>query len=302
MKNLFIKYLLGSAVMITSTVFSQQLPQYTQYMFNQYAFNPAYAGSKDNWEAISINRYQWLGITDAPRTFTLVANGPLKNEKLAMGGYLYTDIVGPTRRIGFQTSFAYHLKLTEGIKLSFGLSVGFNQWILDADKITTYHDDDFYFSNGLLKSFDPDGKFGLYLYHDDWYFGASIEQILHDKLSFLSTQVGSESFLEDHYYFNGGYNFQLSDDWAIEPSFILKYGPPVAPKLDLNVRTTYKKMIWAGIGFRTRDAATVMVGFNHRETLRIGYAFDITTTDLKNYSSGSHEVMLGITFGDSKIR
>jgi hypothetical protein len=61
-------------------------------------------------------------------------------------------------------------------------------------------------------------------------------------------------------------------------------------------------MIWAGIGFRTRDAATVMVGFNHRETLRIGYAFDITTTDLKNYSSGSHEVMLGITFGDSKIR
>jgi type IX secretion system PorP/SprF family membrane protein len=302
MKNVFIKYLLGSALMLTTTVFSQQLPQYTQYMFNQYAFNPAYAGSKDNWEAISINRYQWLGITDAPRTFTLAANGPLKNEKLAMGGYLYTDIVGPTRRVGFQTSFAYLLKLTEGINLSFGLSVGFNQWILDADKITAYHDDDFYFSNGLLKSFDPDGKFGLYLYHDDWYFGASIEQILHDKLSFLSTQVGSESFLEDHYYFNGGYNIQLSDDWAIEPSFILKYSPPVVPKLDLNVRAAYKKMIWAGIGFRTRDAATVMVGFNHRETLRIGYAFDITTTDLKNYSSGSHEVMLGITFGDSKIR
>lgn len=287
-------------LLINGPLFAQQLPQYSQYMFNQYAFNPAYAGVKESWEAVTNNRYQWLGITDAPRTFTLSACGPLKKENLALGGYLYTDIVGPTRRIGFQTSFSYHARLSETIRLSFGLSLGFNEWILDADKITAYHPDDFYFSNGLLKSFNPDGKFGLYLYHDDWYFGASMEQIFHDKLSFMATQIGSESFLEDHYYFLAGYTVHLGEVWDLEPSALLKLGLPAPPKMDLNVRATYKKMIWAGLGIRTRDAMTVMAGFNYKNMLAIGYSFDITTTDLKNYSSGTHEVYLGITFGNTK--
>lgn len=296
------KYILIAAFFVCGSANGQQLPQFTQYMFNQYAYNPAYAGVQDNWEAITNNRYQWIGITDAPRTFTLSANGPLKKENLALGGYVYTDVVGPTRRIGFQSSFAYKIKVTETIRLSFGLSLGFNEWILDADKITAYHDDDFYFSNGLLKSFDPDGKFGLYLYHDDWYVGASIEQIFHDKLSFLATQVGSESYLEDHYYFHAGYNLVVSEDWEIQPSALLKLGPPAPAKLDLNLRATYKKMIWAAFGFRTKDALTTMVGFRYRDMLSIGYAYDITTTDLKNYSTGTHEVMLGITFGNTKTR
>ena len=283
-----------------STAIGQQLPQYTQYMFNQYAFNPAYAGVQDNWEAVTNNRYQWIGITDAPRTFTLSANGSLKNEKIAVGGYLYTDVVGPTRRIGFQSSFAYHLQISETIHLSFGLSLGFNEWILDADKITAYHPDDFYFSNGLLKSFDPDGKFGVYLYHDDWYFGASVEQIFHDKISFTSSQIGSESYLEDHYYFHGGYTFALNNDWDLDPSFLLKLGLPAPAKFDLNIRATYKKMLWAGIGVRTKDAITTLIGFKYQEVLSIGYAYDITTTDLKNYSHGTHEVLLGITFGNKK--
>lgn len=287
---------------LTLSTFGQQLPQFTQYMFNQYAYNPAYAGVKQNWEAITNNRYQWIGITDAPRTFTLSVNGPLKNRKLALGGYVYTDIVGPTRRIGFQTSAAYHLKVSETINLSFGLSFGFNQWILDADKITPYHDDDFYFSNGLLKTFEPDGKFGLYLYHEDWYVGASIEQIFHDRLSFLETQVGSESFMEDHYYVHGGYNFQLSDDWELQPSTLIKYGPPAPLKLDVNLRATYRKMLWGGLSYRTNDAMAVLFGFRYKEVLRIGYAYDITTTDLKNYSSGSHEIMMGITFGSRKTK
>lgn len=293
-------HLLIAAFLMCGYTFGQQLPQYTQYMFNQYAFNPAYAGVNDHWEAVTNNRYQWIGITDAPRTFTLAANGPLKAENLAMGGYVYTDIVGPTRRIGFQTSLSYQLRLTETIQLSFGLSLGFNEWILDADKITAYHDDDFYFSNGLLKSFDPDGKFGLYLFHDDWYVGASIEQIFHDKLSFLATQVGSESYLEDHYYFNAGYNLALGDDWELQPSALLKLGLPAPPKLDINLRATYKKMLWAGFGIRTRDALTAMLGFRYHDMLTVGYAYDITTTDLKNYSTGTHEILLGITFGNGK--
>lgn len=193
------KLLIIPIILLACSAHSQQLPQYTQYMFNNYAYNPAFAGVNKYWEGTSSNRYQWLGVVDAPRTFTLSAHGPLKKEHLGVGGYVYTDVVGPTRRLGFQASFTYHIKLSENMNMSFGLSAGFNEWILDADKITAYHPNDFYFSNGLLKSFDPDAKFGIWLYHPDWYFGASLGQLFHNKLSFLETQTQSESFMEDHF-------------------------------------------------------------------------------------------------------
>src|SRR5687768_16442336 len=114
--------LIAILVFVKGLSMAQQLPQFSQYMFNQYAFNPAYTGVTDSWEAVTNNRYQWLGITDAPRTFTLSAQGPLKKENMGLGGYVYTDNVGPTRRLGFQTSYAYHIRLNETIQLSFGLS------------------------------------------------------------------------------------------------------------------------------------------------------------------------------------
>jgi len=294
------KLLFIALVFVAGLGKAQQLPQFSQFMFNQYAYNPAYAGVKPSWEAVTNNRYQWSGITDAPRTFTLSAQGPFKKESMAIGGYVYTDNVGPTRRLGFQTSYSYHVRLSETIQLSFGLSLGFNQWILDADKVTTYHPGDFYFSNGLLKSTDFDGSFGLYLYHDNWHFGAAVAQMLHNKISFLSTQTGSESYMEDHFYIHGGYTFRLGEDWEIDPMALLKIGLPAPLKLDVSLRTTYKKTVWVGFGYRTNDAVTAMLGYCYRNTLRIGYSYDFTTTDLKNYSSGTHEIMLGFVFAKSK--
>jgi type IX secretion system PorP/SprF family membrane protein len=289
-------------VLFACASFGQQLPQYTQYMFNQYAHNPAFAGVNPYWEGTSTNRYQWIGITDAPRTFTLSAHGPLKDPNIGLGGYVYTDVVGPTRRVGFQASFTYHIKLSENIKLAFGLSGGFNQWLLDADKITAYHPNDFYFSNGLLKSIDPDAKFGLWLYHPDWFFGASIGQMFRNKLSFLETQTGSESFMEDHFYFTGGYKFRIGDDWAIEPTVMLKMGLPAPIKFDANVRGIWKETLWLGVGMRTQDAMTMLIGYKYKDMLTIGYSYDLTLTKLKNYSTGTHEVMLGVKFGKTQAK
>ena len=104
----------------TTSVVGQQLPQYSQYIFNHYAINPAYGGTTDSWEAVSNNRLQWVGVTDAPRTFTLSVQGPTKNKKMGFGAFVYTDIVGPTRRVGAQVSYSYIFNLSENIKLSFG--------------------------------------------------------------------------------------------------------------------------------------------------------------------------------------
>lgn len=297
MKRLFII----STILLTTTVFGQQLPQYSQWMSNKYAFNPAFAGGNNYWEAVSNNRYQWLGITDAPRTFTLSAQGPLKNENMALGGYLYTDVVGPTRRIGAQISYTYHARLSETIRLAFGLGIGFNQWLLDADKITTYHPGDFYFSNGLLRSFNPDAKFGMYLHHADWYLGASIGQLFRNRVEFLSNQsLTSESFMEDHLYFMGGYKFRIGEDWMIAPDVLMKMGWPAPVKFDFNLTGYFREMVWLGAGFRTADAWTLMGGFMYKKMVSIGYSYDITHTSLKTYNTGTHEISLSVIFGGQK--
>ncbi len=283
-----------------SVLFGQQLPQQTQYMFNQYAFNPAYAGVTDNWESVMNTRYQWVGLTDAPRTVTFTAQGPFKNEKMGIGGLIYNDIVGPTRRLGFQASYAYHLKLNQKINLSMGLSFGFNQWIVDADKIYVLDENDPFFSSGLIKSFSPDAKFGLYLYHEDWYVGVASPQLLHNNLKFKSLGLSTDSYLEDHIYINAGYIFKIGSDIELEPTALLKFGFPAPLKLDIGLKAMYKNAVWLGIGYRTQDALTTMIGYNHKNNLSFGYAYDFTTTLLKGYNSGSHELFFAIKFGSTK--
>ena len=79
---------------------AQQLPVFTQYIFNKYVFNPAVTGTEDNFSATANYRYQWQGITDAPRTYILSLHGPHKFKNFGLGGALYTDVTGPTSKTG----------------------------------------------------------------------------------------------------------------------------------------------------------------------------------------------------------
>jgi type IX secretion system PorP/SprF family membrane protein len=296
MKKLIFIYIF----LATVSVCGQQLPQQSQFMFNQYAFNPAYAGVTDSWEAVANNRYQWVGITDAPRTFTMTAQGPFKNEKMGIGGLVYTDIVGPTRRLGFQASYSYHLQLSETIKMSMAVSFGFNQWLLDADKITTVDANDPFFSNGLIKTFSPDAKFGLYIYHKNWYLGGALPQLIHNKLKFKEIGIDTRSYLEDHFYINAGYIFRIGDDWQLEPTTLVKIAYPAPTKIDAALKIMYKETIWLGGGYRTNDAVYAMIGYNHDQKIKLGYCYDFTTTALKSYSNGTHELFMAVTFGKIK--
>lgn len=278
----------------------QQLPQLTQYQFNDYVFNPAIAGSRPFFELRSGHRYQWVGIQDAPRTFTFSGTTPV-GQKMGVGGYLFTDIVGPTRRTGFQLSYAYHLRLTEDIKLSLSLSAGLLQFLIDGSKIQFHDPGDPVMDDQLRGDLLPDAKFGFYLYGERFWFGATAPQLLQNKVYFLDETRATLSRMEDHYYAMGGYRFPLGEDWKLEPSFLLKYTSPVPPKLDLNATIRYKDTFWLGAGYRTNDAYCAMVGYWLKKTFQFGYSYDIITSNLRNYSTGTHEVMLAITLGREPV-
>lgn len=280
---------------------AQQLPQYTQYMLNEMAINPAVAG-KDNFADVrSNNRYQWVGITDAPRTYMLTLHSPLKNRNMGLGTHIYTDIVGPTRRVGISLAYAYHIKLTEKTKLSLGISAGIQQWGIDGHKLLLHDAGDENLVTQYQTKIVPDLGAGLYVHNEKWYLGFSAPQLYQSPIR-LYKDGDDKGTLVTHFLLNGAYKFKINDDFKVEPSFLAKYAIPAPMKIDVGARVIYQEQVWMGVGYRHNDAVTAILGFMYKNYLMIGYSYDFTTTNLKKYSTGTHELMLGLRFSKQQTK
>lgn len=274
---------------------AQQLPQYTQYMLNEMAINPAVAGKDEFADVRSNNRYQWVGITDAPRTYMLTLHGPIKAKNMGIGMNLFTDIVGPTRRTGLTASYAYHLKLKEDMFLSMGLSAGVLQWGIDGSKLILHDEGDANLLVNYQNTYVPDFGAGLYFHKKNrFYLGFSVPQLYQAPIALYSSNTKSK--LVSHFNLNGAYKFDIDDDFKIEPSFLVKYAVPAPPKMDVGLRVIYKEQIWLGGAYRHNDAFTALIGYMYKNYLMIGYSFDYTTTNVRKYTTGTHEIMLGLHF------
>jgi len=301
MKRIILSFIIIAASALRLN--AQQIPHYSQYWLNDYVLNPALAGTKSYFEAKSNNRYQWVGITDAPRTYILSLNGPIAKEHMGVGGYVFTDIVGPTRRTGGYASYAYQLNITEDIKLGLGLSVGVLQFALDAAKINMRDAFDPALSNGLQSIVLPDASFGFLAYAKNWYIGGTANQLLNNQVRFFNLPAlnNTTSRLVTHVTAMAGYKYYFTDDFAVEPSVFLKYVAPVPMQIDGSLRILYKEKIWMGATYRTSDAIVGTIGYVMNNNLTFGYAYDYSTSNLRNYSTGTHEVMLGVRFYQKRI-
>lgn len=295
-KLLVLGCLLGTAAM------AQQLPQYTQYFLNDFTINPAVAGTKDAWVAQSNNRFQWVGITDAPRTYVLSLNGPIRYYNMGIGGYVFNDITGPTRRAGASVAYAYHIPITEEIKLSLGLTFGVLSFAIDGSQISLQDQADVAMSNLNQQVIEPDAGAGLHLYSDKFWFGASAPQLLNNDVQFFEDYDETTARLTRHYFLTAGYNFEVVDDLVLQPSVFVKYVDPLPVQFDATLRAIYKNTVWAGVSYRMDDVIGFMMGYNYNDNLMIGYSYDMATSGIQDHTTGSHEVMLGIKFQDKKKR
>ncbi len=216
---------------------------------------------------------------------------------MGVGVNLYTDIVGPTRRTGLTGSYAYHLKLNEkDLRLSFGLSAGILQWGIDGSKLILHDDGDQKLLNTYQTTYVPDFGGGIYFYKKErFYLGFAVPQMYQSPIG-LYTGSSKTSKLVSQFNLNGAYKFDIGDDFKIEPSFLAKYEKPAPVKVDVGLRFIYKGQIWLGGAYRHNDAFTALVGFMYKNYLMIGYSYDYSTTNIRKYSSGTHEVMLGLHF------
>lgn len=290
------KYILAFSLFISINSVAQQLPQYTQYMLNEMAINPAVAGREEYTDVRSNNRYQWVGVTDSPRTYMLTCNGPIKSKNMGLGMNLYTDIVGPTRRTGLNFAYAYHLRLKDDMHISLGLSAGILQWGIDGSKLTLREEGDANLLTTYKTTMVPDFGTGVYFYKKNrFYFGVALPQIYQAPIK-IYNQSPSNSKIVTHINVNGAYKFDIGEDFKIEPSFLLKYASPAPIKLDVGARVIYQEQVWLGGAYRHHDAFTALVGYMYKDYLMFGYSYDFCITNIKKYSSGTHEIMLGLRF------
>lgn len=283
---------------VVSFVKAQQLPQYSQYILNRYVINPASAGTENYYVGQSNYRSQWEGIKDAPRTYILGVNGPLDHQRMGIGGYMFTDITGPTRRNGINLSYAYHVKLSETVKLSMAINAGVLQYAVDGSEIIFENPDDNIGVQSLESTLLPDAGFSFYLYGDKFFLGASAPQLIQNQLEFEETINNPTGRLSNHYFLMGGYTLNLNNSFDLEPSFLLKYVDPIPLQYEATLRSVYKETAWVGVSYRQEAALGLLIGYTIQNNLSLGYSYDIIQSDISNYSTGTHELMLSIKFNN----
>jgi type IX secretion system PorP/SprF family membrane protein len=279
---------------------AQQIPHYSQFWFNDFVTNPAFAGTKPFYQAKSDNRYQWVGVNDAPKTFILSAFGPERKKDMGYGVQLFSDVTGPTSRLGFYGSYAYNLRLKDDIRISMGISLGLLQYKIDGSQIKLHDLNDPSLGTEVYAEFVPDADFGVLIYGKNWHGGIIAKQLFNYKLNFDDVNALGINTLKTHFAMHGAYRYDIDDEWAVEPYALLKFMYPVPLQIDLGARGIWRKMAWFGVSWRSSDAIALMIGYEYEEQISFGYSYDITISDLNQASSGTHEIMVGFKF--SKIK
>ena len=283
----------------SGNLFGQQLPHYTQYMFNDFVINPAIAGVHNHYQIRTNHRFQWVGLTDPPLTNSIAFYGP--NEKLDMGygGYIYNDVTGPTSRTGFMGSYAYNIAINNDMRLSMGISLGLLQYRIDGMQLDPKDVSDPAILNMVSTSYMPDASLGAYLYAEEFYVGLSVAQLLNNNVKIFDNREGLNR-LKTHINLTGGYSYAIDRDWVLEPSVMIKGTAPKELSFDVTARVEWQKMVWGAVSYRFHDAVSILIGYSFDETLCFGYAYDIGITTLRKYNTGTHEIMIGYRFNDLK--
>ncbi|GAB7257747.1 type IX secretion system membrane protein PorP/SprF [uncultured Polaribacter sp.] len=293
-----IKLLFSIILLITvSTVFGQQDPQYTQYMYNMNILNPAYAGSKGVGSIGILGRSQWVGVEGAPKTFTVSADTPLGNN-LGLGLSIIHDEIGPVKEDNIYFDISFTIRTSEEGRLAFGIKGGAT--FLNVRELRLGEPADPL--NTPVNQASPNFGAGLYYYSDKFYVGLSVPNFLETIHLEKGNGIVSTASEKMHYFLTSGYVFDIADNLKLKPSAMLKgvAGAPLSVDISANLLVDNKFEI--GLSHRFDDSISGILGFNVNQDFRIGYAYDHTITRFGNFNSGSHEIMLLFNFNRRNIK
>ena len=311
---------------------AQQQPHYTQYVMNQYIINPAITGIENYTDIKFSHRHQWVGFEGAPVTsyftahksfggsnmkgnatgFSVEEGGNARGKNYwdqytaadahhGVGIQVVNDKMGPLSNLSAALTYAYHIGLTDQTSISAGFGLGINQMMLDADKLNfgLIKVDNSVYTSGELRKIRPNLSAGVYLYSAKYFLGVSAQQVVPQRVEYANDSVKlKEDNILPHMFMTAGYRMLVGDDFNFIPSVMVKYMKPVPTQIEFNAKLQYRDMAWIGASYRSTDAFAGMLGFNLSNKVMMGYSYDYSTSNLNNFSRGSHEFLLGFIIGN----
>lgn len=278
---------------ILQSMYSQQDSQYTQYMYNTPLVNPAYAGSRETITAFLLHRNQWVGLDGAPVTNNFSINMPVGDSNFGIGLNFVNDEIGPVAENQISVDLAYFIQISENYKLSLGLKGTGNLFQLDVNKLRIYDPADPQFQN-MNTEFSPNVGAGLYLFSDKTYFGLSVPNFFESyRYNDNNIEITKEKM---HFYFIAGHVFTLSDNIDFKPAVLSKIVEGAPLQADITANFLFFDKLTLGAAYRWDASVSALAGFQISDSWFIGYGYDLETTKLANYNSGSHEIFLRYEF------
>jgi len=309
------------ALVLVCTAEAQQLPIYSQYIYNKFLLNPAVAGS-DGYTSVNLTaREQWVGYSGAPQTYSLSFQArmlkqsyvirdnffkkktfkPHTDGRVGIGANIFSDINGLVQRTGISTAYSYHLWLNGQTQLSFGLALTGYFYRIDQRQIEFEDPDEPWLNTDFRKGiFVPDFNFGVYILNRNYTLGLSAQEMMEGFV-----KVGSQAYKDlkimRTYYLMGNYDFEIDGNSILEPSLLLKMSGQMRPQADIGLTYVYDRKFWLGGTFRTGGAMIANVGVK-KDQLFFGYSFDFTLQKIQRSTYGSHEFVVALKFGDTLRR
>ncbi|MDW8851774.1 type IX secretion system membrane protein PorP/SprF [Flavobacterium sp. MMLR14_040] len=275
---------------------AQQDPEYTHYMYNMSVVNPAYAsGMPAMLNLGALYRTQWVGAVGAPKTFTFFGHTAI-NDKIEVGLSLISDDIGDgaKKENNVYADFAYVLNLGGQNRLSLGLKAGFssiqtnfNGFVLQSGDTST----DLAFAENVNVT-KPNIGVGAYFFRNNFYVGLSAPNLLNTKHIEEKSGINAFGSEDIHTFLTAGYVFQISDKVKLKPAFMTKYVTGAPLSIDITANVLYNNKFEFGAAYRIDDAISALVNINVTPSLRVGYAYDYTLSNLGQFNSGTHEIML----------
>ena len=280
---------------------AQQFPIHSHYLFNEILYNPATTGLLPFWEAKATVRRQWVGLEGGPSTYFASGQYGFSKVPTGLGGFVMSDIIGPISRTGISGSASYGIDLQHRGKLHLGISLGLHRLALSSN-INPQDLNDATIAAAQQGRWLPDANIGAYYTYKNYFVGLAVPQFLQSGVDLVQNGITSTYQSTRAYYLHGGRHFEVNDRFTLTPSMLLRYSNPKLMQAEVSTKATLDGMYWAGVSYRTQDAATILAGITMMDRMQIGYAYDITLSPLRRQSSGSHEFMLGYRFEEPSDR
>ena len=295
-------------ILVSLQCAAQQDPIFTQYMYNGQVLNPAYAGIWEKAGFTALVREQWAGINRAPLTESISIHSPLNNESVGVGLNIINDTYAREKRLSILADYAYEVNLTPWRRLRFGVKFGFTNYKNPLSEYQLYPDGEYdpVFAQDIDLKFLPNFGVGAFLYEDNFYVGLAIPKLVENDFSINYQNYSTQSEIRT-LYLNGGYVFFLDPMSRIifKPTLLVRANLDMPVQVDLSANILLYEKLWFGLVWRSRNAVCVTSQWLINKNLRLGFAMDLTYTDIFPYQGGTYEFTLGWDmdfFGRSYVR